>query len=165
MEGLYLLLLNLDCSNSESNYNVSETKTEFNFNEFKVKLKDIQEISDVLFNKLDAKFDEFFSSLGDVSENPVCAQSVFHANVEAAIKELTLLLRCCIAVFKLLVLYQKLPVEKGRMLLGILRRCVSVELKGGMNKIVGLLRMRFRRNVCMWMIVELFFLLSSWLLP
>ena len=129
MEGLYLLLLNLGCSNSESNLNFSET--EFNFNEFKIKFKDIHEISDVLFNKLNAKFNELFSALNDVSAYPVLAQSIFHVNVKAAIKELTLLLRCCIAVFKLLVLYQKLVVEKGGILLGILRRCVSVELKGG----------------------------------
>ncbi|XVF63314.1 hypothetical protein PTKIN_Ptkin09bG0077900 [Pterospermum kingtungense] len=129
MEGLYLLLLNLECSNSDSSYTVSET--EFNFNELKVKFKDIHEISNVLFDKLHAKFNELFSALNDVSAHPFCAQSIFHGNVEAAIKELTLLLRCCIAVFKLLALYQKLLVEKGQMLLGILRRCVSVELKGG----------------------------------
>ncbi|XWS24785.1 hypothetical protein CRYUN_Cryun27aG0014200 [Craigia yunnanensis] len=129
MEGLYLLLLNLGCSNSESNLNFSET--EFNLNEFKIKFRDIHEISDVLFNKLNAKFNELFSALNDVSAHPARAQSIFHVNVKAAIKELTLLLRCCIAVFKLLVLYQKLVVEKGGILLGILRRCVSVELKGG----------------------------------
>ncbi|XP_022718262.1 uncharacterized protein LOC111276751 isoform X1 [Durio zibethinus] len=127
MEGLYLLLLNLSCSNSESNLNFSET--EFNLNEFKVKFKDIHEISNVLFNKLNAKFNELFSALNDVSAHPVRAQSIFHVNVKATIKDLTLLLRCCVAVFKLLVLDQKLVVEKGLILLGILRRCVSVESK------------------------------------
>ncbi|XVF30062.1 hypothetical protein REPUB_Repub16aG0024600 [Reevesia pubescens] len=132
MEGLYLLLLNLSCSISESNLNFSET--EFNLNEFKLKFKNIHEISNVLFDKLNAKFNELFSALNDVSTNPVRAESIFHVNVKAAIKELTLLLRCCFAVFKLLVLDQKLVVEKGRIFLGILRRCVSVELKGEKEK-------------------------------
>ncbi|XP_021292436.1 uncharacterized protein LOC110422749 [Herrania umbratica] len=129
MEGLYLLLLNLGCSNSESNLNFPET--EFNLNEFKIKFKDIHEMSNVLFDKLGAKFNELFSCLNDVSAHPAQGQSIFHVNVQAAIKELTSLLRCCIVVFKLLVLDQKLVIEKGRILLGILRRCVSVELKGG----------------------------------
>ncbi|KAE8715332.1 Detected protein of unknown function [Hibiscus syriacus] len=72
LEGLYLLLLTLSCSDSECNLNFSET--EFSSNEFKLKFKDTREISD------------------------------------------------------------KLLVEKGRIILGILRKCVSVELKGGNEK-------------------------------
>ncbi|KAE8701865.1 Detected protein of unknown function [Hibiscus syriacus] len=132
LEGLYLLLLTLSCSDPECNLNTSET--EFNSNDFKLKFKDTRELSDVLLHKLNAKFNELFSALNDVVPYPVHSHCIFHVNVEASIKELTLLLRCCIVVFKLLVLDQKLLVEKGRILLGILRKCVSVKLKGGNEK-------------------------------
>ncbi|PPD88530.1 hypothetical protein GOBAR_DD14512 [Gossypium barbadense] len=133
MEGLYLLLLTLCCSDSESNLNFSETQ--LSFNEFKLKFKDVHQMSDVLFCKLSARFDELFSALNDVSAHSVQhSHSIFHVNVKAAIKELTLLLRCCIVVFKLLLLDQRLLVEKGRILLGILRKCVSVELNGENEK-------------------------------
>lgn len=133
MEGLYLLLLTLCCSDSESNSTFWETQ--FSFNEFKLKFKDVHQMSDVLFCKLNARFDELFSALADVSAHPVQhSHSIFHVNVKVAIKELTLLLRCCIVVFKLLVLDQRLLVEKGRILLGILRKCVSVELNGENEK-------------------------------
>ncbi|GMJ14809.1 hypothetical protein like AT4G27510 [Hibiscus trionum] len=132
MEGLYLLLLSLSRFDSECNLNFSETQ--FNFNDIKLKFNDIREISHVLLHKLNAKFNELFSALNDVSAHPPHSHSIFHVNVEAAIKEITLLLRCCIVVFKLLVLDQRLLVEKGRILLGILRKCVSVELKGGNAK-------------------------------
>ncbi|GMI65973.1 hypothetical protein like AT4G27510 [Hibiscus trionum] len=132
MEGLYLLLLTSSCVDSECNLNFSGT--EFNFNDLKLKFKDIREISDVLLDKLNAKFNELFSALNDVFPHPAHSHSIFHVNVEAAIKEITLLLRCCIVVFKLLELDQKLLVEKGQILLGILRKCVSVELKGGNEK-------------------------------
>ncbi|TYI28869.1 hypothetical protein ES332_A05G274800v1 [Gossypium tomentosum] len=133
MEGLYLLLLTLCCSDSESNLSFSETQ--FSFNEFKLKFKDVHQMSNVLFCKLSARFDELFSALNDVSAHQVQhSHSIFHVNVKAAIKELTLLLRCCIVVFKLLLLDQRLLVEKGRILLGILRKCVSVELNGENEK-------------------------------
>ncbi|KAK8685933.1 hypothetical protein V6N13_124964 [Hibiscus sabdariffa] len=132
MEGLYLLLLTSSCVDSECNLDFSET--EFNSNDFKLKFKDIREISDVLLDKLNAKFSELFSALNDVSPHPAHSHSIFHVNVEAATKELTLLLRCCIVVFKLLVLDQKFLVKKGQILLGILRKCVSVELKGRNEK-------------------------------
>ncbi|XVE60752.1 hypothetical protein DITRI_Ditri05aG0152600 [Diplodiscus trichospermus] len=133
MEGLYLLLLNLRCSDSESSLIFSQM--EFNLNEIKIEFEYICKISDVLFNKLNAKFNELFSALNDVSAHPVPAQYIFHINVKSAIKELTLLLRCCIAVFKLLVLNQTFLVEKGQILLGILRRSVCMELMGLSEKV------------------------------
>ncbi|OMP01713.1 hypothetical protein CCACVL1_03021 [Corchorus capsularis] len=132
MEGLYLLLLNLCCSNSEANLNFSET--EFNFMEFNIKFKDIHEISNVLFDKLNAKFNELFAALDDFPAHQGRGQSICHDNVKATVKELTLLLRCCVAAFKLLGLDQKLIIEKGRLLLGILKRCLSVEFKGENGK-------------------------------
>ncbi|XP_039024579.1 uncharacterized protein LOC120157544 [Hibiscus syriacus] len=101
LEGLYLLLLTLSCSDSECNLNFSET--EFNCNDYKHKFKDTREISCVLLDKLNAKFNELFSALNDASPHPIHSHFIFHVNVEASIKELTLLLRCCVVVSNCLI--------------------------------------------------------------
>ncbi|XP_044462564.1 uncharacterized protein LOC123193586 isoform X2 [Mangifera indica] len=81
---------------------------------------DICSLADVLFNEVDGRFKEF-----------LCGQAL------ASLQELALLLRCCMVFLNLLVSSQSLLIEKGRLLLSILRTLISVELneKTGKNSI------------------------------
>lgn len=135
MKSLYSLLVNL-CSKEREWVCNCHAPSNFLSVEFKIKFKDIHDISGVLFEKLDAKFEEFFSALSDVSTSQARRKSIFHPDVNAAIEEMTLLLRCCIVIVALLGGFDdKVVVEKGLVLLSLLRKLLSVELSKGSWKI------------------------------
>ncbi|GKV35236.1 hypothetical protein SLEP1_g43537 [Rubroshorea leprosula] len=132
MKDLYQLLLLVSLKETTCCSN-SKVASDFLSMEFKITYEDVHAMSDILFEKLDVKFNEFFLALHDVSLSQASGQSIFHWDVNAAIEEITLLLRCCIVIFTLLGfdICTKLVFEKGQVLLSILRRLFSVKLRRG----------------------------------
>lgn len=86
----------------------------------KCKFIDIRHLSDILFQELDTRFKELFSALHDVS-----------AHIWTTVEELTLLLRCCMVILILIASDQSLLIQKGRLLLSIYSRLISIEFGAG----------------------------------
>lgn len=84
---------------------------------------DLHCLADILFKKLDSRFQHFFSYLRDgKSGADMCA---------GAFEELILLLRCCLVILNLLAYDQNLLLGKGRVLLLILKALISSNVREG----------------------------------
>ncbi|XP_002530558.2 uncharacterized protein LOC8269754 [Ricinus communis] len=131
LKKLYAMLLHLSlnkstlsCSNCESG--------DVELDKCGVKLvKEIYDLSDVLFKELEWRFKELFSALHDVSATWGSGNSKLTTYIWAKSEELMLLLRCCMSMLDLIEFNHNLLMEKGKLLLSVLRRLFSFELSGG----------------------------------
>ncbi|CAI9114867.1 OLC1v1015679C2 [Oldenlandia corymbosa var. corymbosa] len=122
LKRLYLVLNNL-CSNPECVVDELQLDREVDSDRSKVTANDIQGLSDVLFEELSQRFKKFFDALYTGSSDEDLGNDVY-----GAAETLNLLLRCCLVVMILLE-QQKVVLEKGLIVLGMLRSLCSVDLK------------------------------------
>ena len=97
---------------------------EFNQNGLTVKLKEIRDLSDILFEQLDRRFKQIYDGFQDASADQATGQAVSHSNSWASFEELILILRCCMVILSLMP-DLSLLMEKGQVLLSVLGRLVS----------------------------------------
>ncbi|XP_047962585.1 uncharacterized protein LOC125207336 [Salvia hispanica] len=116
LKNLYSILVKLS-SNPQWKIKYVEGSHEFDLricNEgIKLKSWDICELSDVLFDKLEVRFERLFSELTENSSS---------SDLFNAVEVLSLLFRCCILLLPLLALRQSLELEKGAILWKIVRK-------------------------------------------
>ncbi|KAK0575750.1 hypothetical protein LWI29_006378 [Acer saccharum] len=98
---------------------------EFNQNGLTVKFKEIHDLSNILFEQLDSRFKQIYDAFQDVSVDQANGQAVSHSNSWASFEELILILRCCMVLLSLPMSDQSLFMEKGQVLLSVLRRLIS----------------------------------------
>ncbi|KAI9200707.1 hypothetical protein LWI28_011981 [Acer negundo] len=98
---------------------------EFNQNGLTVKFKEIHDLSDILFEQLDSRFKQIYDAFQDVFADQANGQAVPHSNSWASFEELILILRCCMVLLSLPMPDQSLLMEKGQVLLSVLRRLIS----------------------------------------
>ncbi|KAK1582171.1 hypothetical protein Q3G72_012449 [Acer saccharum] len=97
---------------------------EYNLNGLTVKLKEICDLSDILFEQLDSRFKQIYDGFQDVSADQANGQAVSHSNSWASFEELIWILRCCMVILSLMP-DLSLLIEKGQILLSVLRRLIS----------------------------------------
>jgi hypothetical protein len=83
----------------------------------------VHKLSDILFEELDRRFKLFFSDLHELSYSGTDIRT-------GVVEELTLLLRCCMVILRLLACGQNLLLEKGRVLLFIVKVLTSLDAIG-----------------------------------
>lgn len=83
----------------------------------------MHKLSDILFEELDRRFKRFFSDLHELSYSGTDMRT-------GVVEELTLLLRCCMVILNLLACDQNLLLEKGRVLLFIVKVLISLDAIG-----------------------------------
>lgn len=83
----------------------------------------MRKLSDILFEELDRRFKLFFSDLHELSYSGTDIRT-------GVVEELTLLLRCCMVILRLLECGQNLLLEKGRVLLFIVKVLTSLDAIG-----------------------------------
>lgn len=76
-----------------------------------------------MFEELDRRFKRFFSDLYELSYSGTDIRT-------GVVEELTLLLRCCMVILNLLACDQNLLLEKGRVLLFIVKVLISLDAIG-----------------------------------
>ncbi|KAK6116691.1 hypothetical protein DH2020_049573 [Rehmannia glutinosa] len=88
----------------------------------KVTFGDISELSNVLFKELEERFEQLFWNLCGVSANKDHGESCSNLGLFDAVEVMNLLFRCCMVLLTLLAARQNLVLEKGLILLRILRK-------------------------------------------
>ncbi|KAG6659244.1 hypothetical protein I3843_03G016700 [Carya illinoinensis] len=129
MKAIYYILLHLSLKEPlrlQSN-SLSPKDYYHSLLDMEVDFRDVQKLSEILFKELDGRFKRFFSDLHDVKSDTVMSAD--------ALEELALLLRCCMVILNLLDFDQDLLLEKGRVLLLVLK--VLISLKSGENESNG----------------------------
>ncbi|KAG8378463.1 hypothetical protein BUALT_Bualt08G0139800 [Buddleja alternifolia] len=86
----------------------------------KVTIGDICELSNILFKELEERFEQFVAT--------ACGESSSHIGLFDAVEVMNLLFRCCMLILTLLAAKQNLLLEKGPILLGILKKLSSPNL-------------------------------------
>lgn len=139
MKKLYAMLVHLSLTKPDLGWSNSEfaaIHTDENLDNCvsKLNFKAFHDLSDILFKELDRRFEEFFSALRGVSGAGGSGRHVLLADIWAKREELMLLLRCCMVLLILMAFNQSLLIEKGRLILSVLSRLISIELTGGENE-------------------------------
>lgn len=129
MKAIYYILLHLSLNEPLIRQSNSLSPKDYYCSplDMEVDFRDVQKLSEILFQELDGRFKQFFTDIHNVNSDTVmCAD---------ALEELVLLLRCCMVILNLLTYDQSLLLEKGRVLLLILK--VLVSLNHGENESNG----------------------------
>lgn len=113
-KAIYSLLLHLSLTEPFYGSNSSPPEADF---------RDVHKLSDILFEELDRRFKRFFSDLYELSYSGTDIRT-------GVVEELTLLLRCCMVILNLLACDQNLLLEKGRVLLFIVKVLISLDAIG-----------------------------------
>ncbi|TXG67361.1 hypothetical protein EZV62_008636 [Acer yangbiense] len=128
LRSLYLLLKHSSSNETMTMSNDGATldylNLECNLNGLTVKLKEICDLSDILFEQLDSRFKQIYDGFQDVSADQANGQAVSHSNSWASFEELIWILRCCMVILSLMP-DLSLLIEKGQVLLSVLRRLIS----------------------------------------
>ncbi|KAK0595566.1 hypothetical protein LWI29_007948 [Acer saccharum] len=128
LSSLYRLLKYLSSNETMMRSNGGATldylNLEFNQNGLTVTLKEIRDLSDILFEQLDSRFKQIYDGFQDASADQANGQAVSHSNSWASFEELILILRCCMVILSLMP-DLSLVMEKGQVLLSVLRRLIS----------------------------------------
>ncbi|XP_062152993.1 uncharacterized protein LOC133861263 [Alnus glutinosa] len=111
-KAIYSLLLHL--SLTEPFYRSNSSEADF---------RDVHKLSDILFEELDRRFKRFFSDLHELSYSGTDMRT-------GVVEELTLLLRCCMVILNLVACDQNLLLEKGRVLLFVVKVLISLDAIG-----------------------------------
>ncbi|KAL5776367.1 hypothetical protein ACOSP7_009293 [Xanthoceras sorbifolium] len=129
LKSLYYLLTHFSSNEamkkSNDGANLHYFDLEFNQNGLTGKFKEIHDLADILFEQLDSRFKRIYDAFRDVSADQANGQAVSHSNSWTSFEELFLILRCCMVILTLLVPDQSLLIEKGRVLLSLLRGLIS----------------------------------------
>ncbi|CAN1297536.1 hypothetical protein LINPERPRIM_LOCUS23508 [Linum perenne] len=131
LKRLYTILVLLSSKNQISRFDFSSTSNpcdaELEIAGLKLKCRDIGNLADTLYKELIRRFDDLASALSDAHE-----EGERHSlNLRGSgFEDVILLLRCCMVMLPLMEYEQKLIVEKGSILLFMLRRLFSVEFDG-----------------------------------
>ncbi|GFP81402.1 hypothetical protein PHJA_000283500 [Phtheirospermum japonicum] len=122
LRNLYHLLKNLSL-NAQWNVNYSVSSHNFDLemchDGIKLTFIDISELSNILFKQLDEKFEQIFSNL---SRNYDIGESSSNLGLFDAVEIMNSLFRCCLMLLTLLGAQQNLVLEKGLILLRIVRK-------------------------------------------
>lgn len=94
----------------------------------KVTFGDISELSNVLFKELEERFEQLFSKLCGISANKDLGESSSNLGLFDAVEVLNLIFRCCMLLLTLLEERHDLILEKGSILLRILRKLILPNL-------------------------------------
>ncbi|KAK1582693.1 hypothetical protein Q3G72_017398 [Acer saccharum] len=128
LRSLYLLLRHSSSNETMTRSNDGATldylNLECNLNGLTVKFKEICDLSDILFEQLDSRFKQIYDGFQDVSADQANRQAVSHSNSWASFEELIWILRCCMVILSLMP-DLSLLIEKGQILLSVLRRLIS----------------------------------------
>ncbi|KAK1578852.1 hypothetical protein Q3G72_033591 [Acer saccharum] len=128
LSSLYRLLKYLSSNETMMRSNGGATldylNLEFNQNGLTVTLTEIRDLSDILFEQLDSRFKQIYDGFQDASADQANGQAVSHSNLWASFEELILILRCCMVILSLMP-DLSLVMEKGQVLLSVLRRLIS----------------------------------------
>lgn len=120
------LLLHLHRFDAEG----ADNSNDFDLCGLKVKSKDLCLLSDDLFKHLHVKFEVFFSSLRDLSENGSRQVPELHSKLWKIVKDLTLILRSCLIILTLLESEQQSLLKKCRYICQILKIFGSIDMDG-----------------------------------
>ncbi|KAM3305968.1 hypothetical protein P3S67_012837 [Capsicum chacoense] len=133
LKSLYCLLAHfsfnsLQCPTYKLDFD--DLDMEIDHNGFKASSKDIETIAGILFEEMYERFSHLFSAPCDTSVN-YQRQGTLWQNTSKDAETFYLLLRCCMVILTLLVSQHNLLLEKGKVLLVLLRKLCSINTFGG----------------------------------
>lgn len=129
LKRLYFLL-NCLCSKMEccatNGVGINHLTLEIGNDSMKVTTEDICGLSDVLFQELSRKFEEFFSAVFNPYSSKELGDDSSTTYMWGTVEIVSLLLRCCLVMLNLLQYQQNNLLIKGQVLLGIFQKLRSV---------------------------------------
>ncbi|KAF8411882.1 hypothetical protein HHK36_004440 [Tetracentron sinense] len=140
LKSLYYLLmsLSLDSPFRYSSFGASDFFDNGSHQfDFKLTFTDICNLSNSLFKELCRRFEQLFSALHHVTANVVFGQVSIYSDIWGPPEELTLLLRCCMVILRLLEFDQNLLLQKCQILLEILSKLCSPDVMLHISCIAG----------------------------
>ncbi|XP_016488654.1 uncharacterized protein LOC107808640 isoform X2 [Nicotiana tabacum] len=136
LKSLYYLLVHFSLNPQHSpthNLGFDDLGMEIDHNGLKASSEDTETLSGVLFEELYERFDHLFSASRDTSANDL-TQGNLQRNISEDAEIFYLLLRCCMVTLPLLVSRHNLLLEKGKVLLVLLRKLCSINTFGAENR-------------------------------
>lgn len=136
LKSLYYLLVHFSLNPQHSpthNLGFDDLGMEIDHNGLKASSEDTETLSGVLFEELYERFDHLFSASRDTSANDL-TQGNLQRNISEDAEIFYLLLRCCMVTLPLLVSRHNLLLEKGKVLLVLLRKLSSINTFGAENR-------------------------------
>ncbi|MCD7457880.1 hypothetical protein HAX54_036493 [Datura stramonium] len=136
LKSLYCLLVHFSLNSLQSptyKLDFDDLDMEIDHNGFNASLKHIEILSDILFEEMYERFDHLFSAPHDTSVNDQ-RQGILQQNMSKDAETFYLLLRCCMVTLTLLVSQHNLLLEKGKVLLVLLRKLCSINTFGAGNR-------------------------------
>ncbi|CAA0838795.1 Transducin/WD40 repeat-like superfamily protein [Striga hermonthica] len=103
---------------------------EFRHDGITVTFGDISEISNILFKQLEERFERLFSDLSVSYADEDCGPYSLNSSLFEAVEVVSLLFRCCLMLLTLLAAKQNLVLDKGLVLLKIVRQLSLLDLAG-----------------------------------
>lgn len=145
LKSLYCLLVHFSLNSLESptyKLDFDDLDMEVDHNGFKASSEDIETLSGILFEEMYERFDILFSAHRDTSVNDQ-RQGILQKNMSKDAETFYLLLRCCMVTLTLLVSQHNLLLEKGKILLVLLRKLCSIKTFAAGNR----MEMTFQKSV------------------
>nr|XP_004250424.1 uncharacterized protein LOC101254861 [Solanum lycopersicum] len=136
LKSLYCLLVYFSLNSLESptyKLDFDDLDMDVDHNGFKASSKDIETLSGILFEEMYERFDHLFSAPRDTSVNDQ-RQGILQKNMSKDAETFYLLLRCCMVTLTLLVSQHNLLLEKGKILLVLLRKLCSINTFAAGNR-------------------------------
>ncbi|XP_055834844.1 uncharacterized protein LOC129903337 isoform X2 [Solanum dulcamara] len=136
LKSLYCLLVHFSLNSPESptyKLDFDDLDMEVDHNGFKASTKDIETLSGILFEEMYEGFDHLFSAPRDTSVNDQI-QGILQKNMSKDAETFYLLLRCCMVTLTLLVSQHNLLLEKGQVLMELLRKLCSINTFAAGNR-------------------------------
>ncbi|TMW99733.1 hypothetical protein EJD97_002069 [Solanum chilense] len=136
LKSLYCLLVHFSLNSLESptyKLHFDDLDMDVDHNGFKASSKDIETLSGILFEEMYERFDHLFSAPRDTSVNDQ-RQGILQKNMSKDAETFYLLLRCCMVTLTLLVSQHNLLLEKGKILLVLLRKLCSINTFAAGNR-------------------------------
>lgn len=134
MKRVYCLLLQLSLSEqldlSTTEAALNELNHEFSQSGFKETYRDIWGLADSLFKELDRRFKGVFHDLRSISFSPSPELARKDDDLWDTIKEFMLLLRSCLVIMTLVDFEQNALLEKGGVVLSVLRKLLYLITSG-----------------------------------
>ncbi|XP_038891042.1 uncharacterized protein LOC120080460 [Benincasa hispida] len=138
MKRVYCLLLQLSLSEqldlSRTEAALNELNHEFGRSGFKESFRNFWALADFLFKELDRRFKGVFHDLRSISFCPSPELARKDNDLWDAVKELMLLLRSCLVIMTLVDFEQNALLEKGGVVLSVLRKLLNLITTGKEEK-------------------------------
>lgn len=142
MKRVYCLLLQLSLSEqldlSTTEAALNELNHEFSQSGFKETYRDIWGLADSLFKELDRRFKGVFHDLRSISFSPSPELARKDDDLWDTIKEFMLLLRSCLVIMTLVDFEQNALLEKGGVVLSVLRKLLYLITSGKEQESISL---------------------------